>query len=53
MSDILLSDVLNKDPFTWGNENLSVEGDVRGTYINALRSADNNDYGPFWEFVRS
>ncbi len=53
MTDILLSDVLEKGPFTWGHKNLSVKGDVRDTYINALRSADDNDYGPLLEFVRS
>ncbi|MBN1791128.1 MAG: Fic family protein, partial [Bacteroidales bacterium] len=53
MTDILLSDVLEKDPFTWGHENLSVKGDVRDTYINALRSADYNDYGPLLKFVKS
>jgi Fic-DOC domain mobile mystery protein B len=53
ITDTLLSDVLNKEPFTWGNGNLSIEGDVRDTYINALRSADNNDYGPLIEFVRT
>lgn len=53
MTDTLLSDVLEKEPFTWGNENLSVEGDVRVTYINALRSADNNDYGPLIKFIRT
>ena len=53
MTDVLLSDVLEKDFFTWGHENLSVEGDVRDKYINALQSADDNDYGPLLEFVRS
>ena len=53
MTDILLSDVLHKEHFTWGNGNLAVEGDVRDTYINALHSADNNEYEPLLEFVRS
>jgi len=53
ITDTLLSDVLNKEPFTWGNGNLSIEGDIRDTYINALRSADNNDYGPLIKFVRT
>lgn len=53
MTDTLLFDVLDKEPFTWGNGNLSVEGDVRDTYINALHSADNNDYGPLMKLVRS
>jgi Fic-DOC domain mobile mystery protein B len=53
MTDTLLSDVLEKEPFTWGNGNLSVAGDVREMYINALRSADDNDYEPLMKFVRS
>lgn len=53
MTDLLLTDVLEKEPFTWGNGNLSVEGDVRDTYIKALHSADKNDYNPLLEFVRS
>lgn len=53
MTDILLTDVLDKEPFTWGKQNLSVEGGVRDTYINALHSADNNEYEPLMEFVRS
>ena len=53
MTDILLTDVLDKEPFTWGKGNLSVEGGVRDTYINALQSADNNEYEPLMEFVRS
>jgi Fic-DOC domain mobile mystery protein B len=53
MTDTLLSDALDKEPFTWGNGDLSIEGDVRETYINALRSADNNDYEPLMNFVRS
>ena len=53
MTEILLTDVLDREPFTWGNGNLSVEGGVRDTYINALHSADNNEYEPLMEFVRS
>ncbi len=53
MTDTLLSDILDKKPFTWGNGNLSAEGDVRDIYINALRSADNHDYKPLKEFIRS
>lgn len=53
MTDTLLSDVLGKEPFTWGNVDLSIEGDVRERYINALISADNNDYEPLVRFVRT
>lgn len=53
LTDTLLTDILDRKPFTWGNGNLSAEGDVRDTYINALCSADNHDYEPLKEFVRS
>ena len=53
LTDTLLTDILDRKPFTWGNGNLSTEGDVRDTYINALCSADNHDYEPLKEFVRS
>lgn len=53
MTDIILTDILNEKQFTWGNGNLSAEGEIRKTYINALHSADNYDYKPLMEFVRS
>lgn len=39
--------------FKWSYEDLPIEGVVRNTYINALNSADNNDYEPLMEFIRS
>ncbi len=53
VTDTLLTDILGKRPFTWGKGNLSLEGNVRDRYINTLRSADNIDYEPLKEFVRS
>lgn len=53
MTDTLLTDVLGKEPFTWGSGDLIHQGNVRNAYINALRSADNHDYKPLMEFVRS
>jgi len=53
ITDTLITDIFDKEPFTWGNGNLSNEGDVRDIYINALRSADNHDYKSLKEFVRS
>jgi len=53
ITDTLLTDVLGKDPFSWGNGDLLNEGDVRESYINALRSADGHDYKPLRKFVRS
>ena len=53
MTDVLLEKVLKQEPFSWGSGNLFEEGDVRATYIQALRSADGYDYQPLIDFVRS
>lgn len=53
MTDALLTDILGKEPFTWGNSNLTGAGDVRTRYIRALQSADNHDYTALLTFVRS
>ncbi len=43
--------------FTWGSisaaHGLEVEGELRDTYIAALRAADQNDYKLLFQFVRS
>lgn len=39
--------------FTWGEDALIDEGEVRARYIAALRAADARDYAPLFEFVRS
>ena len=53
MTDVLLEKVLKQEPFSWGSGNLFEEGDVRATYIQALRSADRHDYQLLIDFVRS
>ncbi len=53
MTDILLKDVLGQDQFTWGNSDLTREGDVRNIYIDALVAADRHNYEPLKIFVRS
>ena len=53
MTDVLLEKVLNLEPFTWGSGNLMKAGEVRSTYIQSLRRADEYDYQPLLEFVRS
>lgn len=53
MTDVLLEKVLSQEPFSWGSGNLIEEGDVRANYIQALRSADGQDYEPLLKFVRS
>lgn len=40
-------------PFTWGSVNLVDASATRTAYIDALRAADNKDYGPLLAFVRT
>ena len=53
MADTLLTEVLKKKPFSWGNDKLSESKDIRKRYIKALKKADRHDYQPLFEFVRS
>lgn len=53
MADILLTDVLEQQRFSWGSGNLIDTGKLRGLYISALKAADRNDYSLLKEFVRS
>jgi Fic-DOC domain mobile mystery protein B len=39
--------------FTWGRTNLQVTGEVRSTYINALKAADAHDHTALIIFARS
>ena len=38
--------------FTWGSVDLQAQGRDRERYIQALKAADNHDYGPLIEFAR-
>lgn len=52
-ADILVTS-LGEDRFTWGRENLAIDGDARHLYLDALRHADRTlDYGPLVAFARS
>lgn len=53
IADTLLTDVFDAKPFTWGKGNLAGAGTVRTEYIKALRAADQNNYEPLKQFVRS
>lgn len=52
ITDLLLR-AKAEQPFTWGRADLNVAGEVRDTYLAALRAADGRDYGPLSLFVRS
>lgn len=52
-ADLLVSR-LGMPPFTWGAEDLSSPGESRGSYLAALRHADeSSDYEPLTSFARS
>ncbi len=53
MTDLLLVHKLGRPRFTWGSGALINSGDSRRRYIDALRAADRQDYGPLMFFVRT
>jgi Fic-DOC domain mobile mystery protein B len=53
VTDILLENILNKPPFTWGNANLVKSGNDRKRYIESLIAADRGEYKQLLDFVRS
>jgi Fic-DOC domain mobile mystery protein B len=53
MTDILLQNILKCPRFTWGGRDLSQPGDARRSYITALHAADECNYEPLKEFVRT
>ncbi len=53
MTDVLLEHILQRPRFTWGSEDLSKPGDTRHRYIMALHAADQQNYRPLVEFVRT
>ncbi|MEX2271073.1 MAG: mobile mystery protein B [Vicinamibacterales bacterium] len=52
MADLLIMH-LGGERFTWGSANLQHAREVRKTYIEALKSADDHDLGPLLAFARS
>lgn len=53
MTDVLLKN-MDEKLFTWGSgADLVDAGDMRNSYLTALREADNHDFGVLLEFARS
>lgn len=52
MADLLV-EKLGGEPFTWGSGSIHDTGTLRTTYINALKAADNHDFGPLLVFARA
>jgi fido (protein-threonine AMPylation protein) len=53
MAGDLMITQLGGQRFTWGSANLRPAGEARDAYINALKAADNHDFGPLIGFARS
>jgi Fic-DOC domain mobile mystery protein B len=53
MADIINEKIYKRPKFTWGEAGLSGEGDVRTSYLQALKAADNGDYNLLLSFARS
>jgi len=52
MADLLI-EKFGGNPFTWGSGSIHDTGTLRTTYINALKAADNHDFGPLLAFARA
>jgi Fic-DOC domain mobile mystery protein B len=52
-ADLLLTFVLKRPRFTWGQSDLLEAGGARRLYLEALRAADCRDYSLLLRFVRS
>ncbi len=51
--DILVSQVLDRQVFTWGGQDIGMKGASRDKYLNALKHADNGDMSMLIAFARS
>jgi Fic-DOC domain mobile mystery protein B len=52
MADLLVMQ-LGGERFSWGRESLGDAGEVRTSYIKALKAGDDHDIGPLLAFARS
>lgn len=53
MADLLIGNMYRQPVFTWGAAHGSTDVDPRTAYLQAIKAADNGDYGPLLAFVRS
>ncbi len=53
MADVVIAHIFNRPVFTWGQSDLNRQSEVRRSYINALKEADNGNIIPLIEFARS
>jgi len=53
IADVIVEKIFGRDVFTWGSSDLIQGGEFRSAYLQALREADNGNYGPLLKFSRS
>lgn len=53
MADIIIDKIYKQPVFTWGAANLIKQGDIRTSYLEALKAADRGDMEPLIIFARS
>ena len=53
IADVLIHKGFGKDEFTWGSTNLTAAGEVRISYLAALRNADEGNLKDLIQFARS
>ena len=53
MADIIIANIFNKPPFTWGSSDLSKGGTMRKRYLDAIYEADKGILQPLINFARS
>ena len=53
MADLILEKIFTTKAFSWGGGSLTNQNKIRAKYIKALKLADEQNYSPLLEFVRS
>ncbi|WP_290798231.1 mobile mystery protein B [Flavihumibacter sp. UBA7668] len=52
MADIIAEKIFAREVFSWGGQDLAQTGEIRSTYLAALRAADQGNYKKLIEFAR-
>jgi len=53
MADIIVNKIYKLPVFSWGADNLVKKSDARANYLNAIKTADKENYEPLISFARS
>ena len=53
MADVIISHIFGRKVFSWGRGNLEKAGEIRTTYLTAIRAADKGNMELLQKFARS